>query len=185
MDSLRAPEAKLTVEDYLHFPDDGLRHELIDGVHWMSPAPSYAHQVVLGELFARLREMVKLTGLGDVLLAPLDVELSRWDIVQPDLIVVLRERLHIKTKARLVGAPDLLVEILSPSNPEQDRERKWKLYAAAGVREYWIVDPEARLVEQMLLDQGRWGPVSRHTDEIALGILPDVRLDLRGVWPEA
>lgn len=185
MDSMPGPDTKLTIDDYLRIPADGLRHELIEGVHFVSPPPYLDHQAISSELHLQLGLAVHRTRRGDIFAAPVGVELSNCDIVEPDLVVVRSARRTIETKARIVGAPDLVIEILSPSNPEHDRVRKQKLYARAGVTEYWIVDPEHRVVEQYLLRKNRYAPAIHHTDDIRLAILPDVQVDLRAVWHEA
>lgn len=139
-----AGKRKLTYEEYALLPDDRNRHEIIDGDHYVSPAPLIYHQELAARLYELLRATFAATGRGRVLFAPVDVELSVADIVQPDLIVVLTERQSIVTQSRIVGAPDLLVEIVSPSSRRHDTVLKLELYRRAGVGEYWIVDPEAR-----------------------------------------
>ena len=135
---------KLTYEEYALLPDDRNRHEIIDGDHYVSPAPLIYHQDLAARLYEILRAAFVTTGRGRVLFAPVDVELTVTDIVQPDLIVVLAEHGSIVTRSRIIGAPDLLVEIVSPSNRRHDTVLKLDLYRRAGVGEYWIVDPEAR-----------------------------------------
>lgn len=139
-----AGKRKLTYEEYALLPDDRNRHEIIDGEHYASPAPLIYHQDLAARLNELLRAEFVTSGRGRVLFAPVDVELTATDIVQPDLIVVLTEHESIVTRTRIVGAPDLLVEILSPSNRRHDTVLKLDLYRRAGVGEYWIVDPEAQ-----------------------------------------
>ena len=139
-----AGKCKLTYEEYALLPDDRNRHEIIDGDHYVSPAPFIYHQDLAARLYDLLREAFVATGRGRVLFAPVDVELTVTDIVQPDLIVVLAEHESIVTPSRIVGAPDLVVEIVSPSSRRHDTVLKLGLYRRAGVGEYWIVDPEAR-----------------------------------------
>lgn len=141
-----AGKRKLTYTEYALIPEDRDRHEIIDGDHYVSPAPSIDHQRIAAELNEILRTLFVRTGRGRVLFAPVDVELTETDIVQPDLLVVLAEHDSIVTRTRIIGSPDLLVEILSPSNPRHDTVLKLELYRRAGVGEYWIVDPEARRV---------------------------------------
>jgi Uma2 family endonuclease len=145
-----------TYEDYAALPDDGNRYEIIDGVLYVSPAPNILHQIVVTRFVFYLTLHVDLAGLGRVLVAPTDVELSLRDTpLQPDVIVVLNDNLGILEQgARVIGAPDLVVEVASPSTARYDRREKLDAYARAGVREYWIVDPYAQTVELLYLEGG-------------------------------
>lgn len=133
--------AKLTYEDFCTFPADGKRHELIDGEHFMSPAPNLKHQMIVGNLFAAFRDYLRAKPVGRVLLAPVDVVLSDFDVVEPDLVFVASDRLGILTEANIQGAPDLVVEVLSESTRRHDLVTKRRLYGRFGVREYWVIDP--------------------------------------------
>ncbi|MFW6293728.1 MAG: Uma2 family endonuclease [Spirochaetota bacterium] len=139
-------QLKLTWQEFRHFPEDGNRHELIDGEHVMAPAPGTGHQSVSKHIGYQLYRQFDEAGVGQVFSAPVDVELSEIDIVEPDLLVVLRDREHIISPSRIIGPPDLVVEILSPSTASRDRELKRLLYAKSGVPVYWIVDSEAQEV---------------------------------------
>jgi Uma2 family endonuclease len=139
---------KLTHADYLLIPDDGMRHELIAGEHFVTPSPSLRHQTVSRNLVRFLDAFVRERRLGEVFFAPLDVILSDFDVVEPDLIFVRQERREI-LQDWVRGVPDLLVEILSPSNRRHDEVRKRDLYEERGVEEYWIVDPEVECVEDL------------------------------------
>ena len=134
---------KLTYEDFLLLPDDGRRHEIIDGEHYVNPSPLTRHQMVSMRLVLAVANFVYEHGLGHVFHPPYDVVLGEHDIVEPDLIFVSDDRSHIITRANIQGTPDLLVEILSPSKPEYDTRLKYKTYERHGVPEYWIVDPDA------------------------------------------
>ena len=148
------PAIKFTFEDYKHTPDDK-RYELLDGELIMAPAPSIGHQDVAARLGARMILFVEQRGLGKVFPAPCDVVLSNTEVVQPDLLFVSREREHILLGGdNILGAPDLVVEILSPSTAARDRTVKSTLYARHGVREYWLADPLARTVTVMLPGEG-------------------------------
>ena len=118
----------------------------------MPPSPSGPHQDAVGEIFSYLRTHVKLAGLGLVRLAPFDVELSPKDVFQPDIFVVLNAHLDKVTDKKVIGAPDLVVEVLSPGTSVFDRFTKYDIYARAGVPEYWIVNPEKRTVEVLVLE---------------------------------
>ncbi len=139
------PAIKFTYADYRNTPDDK-RYELLDGDLVMIPAPVTAHQRVSRDLTLLLGQSVEHTGAGEVFVAPLDVVLSDTDVVQPDLLFVSNERAHIITEENVQGAPDLVVEILSPSTAERDQTFKRSLYARHGVKEYWLVDTDAKSV---------------------------------------
>ena len=155
------PATKLTYADYCLTPDDE-RYELLDGELLMAPAPIESHQIAVMELGTLLHMFVKARGLGQVFSAPYDVVLSETDVVQPDLLFVSNERAHIRTPANIRGAPDLVVEILSPSTASRDWRDKLDLYAEYGVKEYWLVDPDARTVTVLLLEAGAFAEVARY-----------------------
>ena len=147
------PKAKFTYEDYKNTPEDE-RYELIDGELIMAAAPKEAHQRTDMRLGWRFGYHVETNDLGAVYSAPFDVYLSETIVVQPDLLFVSKDRLDIITEANVQGAPDLVVEILSPSTASVDWNRKRELYAEYGVKEYWIVAPEVRLVWLLLPRDG-------------------------------
>lgn len=132
---------KLRYEDLDALPDDGCRHELIDGEHFVTAVPVPPHQRILVRLMVSLASHVAATGGGEVLVGPVDVVLSPHDVLEPDLIFVSDERRHLVTDRCVEGPPDIVVEILSPSTRRRDRTVKRRLYMEAGVLEYWIVDP--------------------------------------------
>ena len=148
---------KLTYEDYLAIPDDGRRHEIIDGEYYVSPSPSYKHQDVVAELITQLRSHVRRHGLGHVVGSPCDV-LNEHTIVQPDVLFVSAARGSIISDI-VRGAPDLVVEVLSPSNRDYDVHVKYQTYERAGVLEYWIVDPDAASVAVFRRKGNRFAPV--------------------------
>jgi Uma2 family endonuclease len=141
-----SPALRFTYNDYLLLPEDR-RYEIIDGDLFMTPAPTPYHQLVSANLHSALRDVVLEHRLGRVLYAPCDVVLSPTDIVQPDILFVAAARLSIIGEKYISAAPDLVVEILSPSTAERDQDLKRKLYARFGVREFWIADPEKKTVE--------------------------------------
>ncbi len=150
------PAIKLTYDDYRDTPDDE-RYELLDGALVVAPAPRLSHQRVAMRLGALLHVFARERGLGEVFAAPCDVVLSDTDVVQPDLVFVARERERVLRGGENVrGAPDMVVEILSPATAARDRSFKRALYAAHGVKEYWLVDPDAGTVTLLLLEEHRF-----------------------------
>jgi Uma2 family endonuclease len=142
-----ATSTRLTYEDYCLLPDDGRRHEIIDGEHYVYPSPNTKHQTVLLNLAFVLRHDIRQRRLGRVFIAPYDVVLSSFDVVVPDLIFVSDAHKHIITDACITGVPDLVVEVVSPWNRQYDEIIKFKRYDAMGIPEYWIVDPENESVK--------------------------------------
>ena len=139
-------QVRFTYQDYLHIPGDK-RYEIINGDLHMTPAPLITHQKVVANLVRALDRFIEEKKLGKLLFAPVDIVLSEEDVVQPDILFITQERLDILTDKNVRGAPDLVVEVLSPSTREWDREFKRKLYEKFGVREYWIVDLSAQSIE--------------------------------------
>jgi Uma2 family endonuclease len=141
------------------------RHELIDGDLYMVPAPTVAHQTVSKNIAFRLEQHLRATACGRMLCAPLDVVLGQGDersVVQPDILFVSSERDGIVMDDEIVGAPDLVIEILSKSTAKRDTGVKKALYARSGVREYWLVDPEARSIERLSLGPGGYESATRY-----------------------
>ena len=185
-DALVAIE-RLTYEDYAGFPDDGRRHEVLDGHHVMSPAPRTAHQRLVLDLAFELHAHVRRHRLGEVYVAPFDVLLSATDIVQPDVCFVAAARRRIVTELNCEGAPDLVVEVLSPSTRRRDLVDKRTLYERTGVAEYWAVDPEADVVDVFRLDDaGRYGRPERAdarlSDRIETALLPGFALSVSDLF---
>ena len=138
---------KWTYEDLEVLPADGKRHEIIDGEHYVNPAPVPRHQLIAGNLFAALRQFVRSHRAGVVYHAPLDVVLSDETVVEPDILFVSQARLAIVGEKNITAAPDLVVEVLSESNRRFDEVTKRKLYETYGVEEYWVVDPVLDLIK--------------------------------------
>ena len=177
------PQIKLTYDDYAKTPEDE-RYELIDGELIMVGAPNMEHQSIQVEIGWRVVTFVKDGDLGWVFNPPTDVLLTDHHVVQPDLIFVSREREHIITEANIQGAPDLVVEILSPSSATRDRQDKFDMYAMHGVAEYWMISPEARIVRVFLLRDGVFGEVGRYGDNDMLTstTLEGLEIDLSEVF---
>jgi Uma2 family endonuclease len=140
------PRIKFTINDYMSTPNEK-RYQLLDGELLVAPSPTRKHQTISGQLYLTMTQFVTQSQLGQVWYAPLDVILSNHDVVQPDILFVSNARANILTEANVQGAPDLVVEILSPATAQHDREYKRTLYSRHGVREYWLVDPEENMVE--------------------------------------
>ena len=142
---------KFTYKDYKSLPEsETKRYELLEGELIMVPSPSTYHQRISGNLEFLLRDFVEKNKLGEVLYAPLDVHLGE-DVVQPDILFISKERSKIITEEEIYGAPDLVIEIFSPTTAERDRTYKETLYARHRVREYWLVDPEEKTIEVLTL----------------------------------
>jgi Uma2 family endonuclease len=135
---------KLTYDDYLLFPEDGQRHEILDGEHYVTASPFFQHQLVSSRLHSRVGPWVEARKLGVLLAAPMDVLLSPHDVAQPDLLFISNERAGIIKRANVQGAPDLVVEILSKSTRNRDERLKLERYERFGVREYWLLDPDRK-----------------------------------------
>ena len=150
--------AKLTYDDFVRFPDDGRRHELIDGEHYVTPSPNWPHQWVSKRLFRYLEDYFEPRGLGTVFYAPLDVILSRHDVVEPDVLVARPSQL---TGQWIDGPPLLAIEILSPSSARADRYVKFRRYAEFGIDHYWIADPNAQTIECYRVREERYDLIAR------------------------
>ena len=171
------------------FPDDGKRHEIIDGVHYVTPSPVTPHQAISGRLFLSLGNfLAEQPQLGRVFYAPFDVIFTRWDVVEPDLLVIAGDQLDILTTKNVQGAPNLVVEIGSPSTRPRDETIKRKLYERFGVEEYWVIDPEIETIavyrrvgesHQRVLELA----VERN-DTLATPLLPHLTLPLQQIFKD-
>ena len=147
MSSAQPVPHRWTFSDLVALPEDRLRHELIDGEHFVTPSPNTAHQTILKNLFVILNACVERRGVGEVLFAPFDVKLSPYTVLVPDLLFFTADRFAEAVNDRhATAAPDLVVEILSPSTRRRDLGRKRAVYDREGVREYWVLDPVAESV---------------------------------------
>src|ERR1044071_9650958 len=138
---------KLTYDDFLLFPDDGQRHELIDGEHYVTASPNMKHQYVLGNLHFLIRSWLEEHRVDRVFLSPFDVVFTRFDVLEPDLLFLTHARARqVLTAANVQGVPELVVEIGSPSTRKRDETIKKRLYEREGVAEYWVVDPDLDVI---------------------------------------
>ncbi len=140
-DDAGGSKRRLTYADFRKFPDDGQRHELIDGEHYVTASPNTRHQLLSVRLTVSLAVYLEANPIGQVFHA-LDCVFGRFDVVEPDLVVVLNDQQDILKKINIKGVPALVVEILSPSSLKVDERIKRALYERVGVQEYWVVDPD-------------------------------------------
>jgi Uma2 family endonuclease len=183
----RGDPGKLTYDDFVHFPDDGKRHELIDGEHYATPSPRLRHQVILGNLFVMIASWLEDHPIGRVFLSPLDVVMSDFDVVEPDLLYLSNARAaETLTELHVRGVPELVVEIASPGTRRRDDGIKRRLYERAGVTEYWIVDPDVDRIRVHLRDGDAFGraiELSReHGDLLSTPMLPGLEMPLPRIF---
>lgn len=172
-----------TYEDYARL-SEGATYQLIGGELVMTPAPGKRHQIVLKNLLKVLDDYTEGKDLGEVLFAPMDVYLAPHETYQPDLLFIAKERLEISAEDKVNGAPDLIVEILSPSTAYYDLKKKYKIYEKYGVKEYWIVDPEDKSIEIFVLTDGKFhlAVQSEETGEVTSLLLQGLSVKLEDVF---
>jgi Uma2 family endonuclease len=179
---------KLTYDDFVHFPNDGKRHELIDGEHYVTPSPAIRHQSIVGAVFFLVATYLEQHPIGRVFLSPLDVVMSDNDVVEPDLLYVSNERADTLAGIHVRGAPDLVIEVASKGTRKRDATIKRRLYERAGVTEYWIVDPETeavRVYRREVEGFGRAIELLREADEmLTTPLLPGLDLPLSRIFRE-
>ena len=192
MSSAQQTHRPWTYSDLVALPDDQLRHELIDGEHFVTPSPNTAHQTILGRLFIRLSRYVARHRSGEVLFAPFDVKLSAHTVLVPDLVYFTAGRFEQAVNEKhATAAPDLAVEILSPGTRRRDLGRKRAVYDREGVQEYWLVDPAAESITVLRRPE----PGGGFTDMVALTrangdvlespLFPGLKIRLRDVFRPA
>jgi Uma2 family endonuclease len=186
--ALHEPARKLTYEDYVLIPEDGKRHEIIGGEHFVTAAPFVRHQDLVVRLTFHLEGFVRRSRLGRLLVAPTDVVLSPHDIFQPDLLFVSNERASIITEKNIQGAPDLVIEILSKDTRRLDEVIKREAYERFGVREYWIFDRYRKAAKVW-----RWSAGERRReallsaaagDVLTTSLLPGFEIPLSEIFEE-
>lgn len=160
-------------------------YELLDGEITMVPSPSYEHQFISINLESTLWDFVRKNALGTVLNAPFDVHLGK-DVVQPDIIYISKKRKSIIKADEVHGAPDTVVEILSPSTAQRDRVYKKKLYAKSGVKEYWIVNTDEKAIEVFTLKETGYGRVSKYkiNQVLTSALLPGLEINIKEIFTE-
>jgi len=184
---MRPPRVKLTYEDFLQFPDDGKRHELIDGQHYVTPSPNTKHQVVSGNLHFLIRAWLEQHPIGRIFYAPFDIVFTQFDVVEPDLLYMSDERAAtILTSKHVTGAPELVIEIGSPATRKRDETIKRRLYERCGVVEYWLVDPDLDVIRVYRSDDGPFGrPLELSAeagDVLTTPVLPGLAIPLARVF---
>jgi len=189
MSSAQPARRAWTYSDLVALPEDQLRHELIDGEHIVSPSPNTGHQTISLNLVRLLLPYLDQHRPGELLYAPFDVKLSLFTVLVPDLVYFTTERFaRVVNEKHATAAPDLVVEILSPGTRRRDKGRKRAVYDREGVREYWIVDPEARSIT-VLRRPGADAALTDVTvltlaenDILASPLLPGLQIPLRDVF---
>jgi Uma2 family endonuclease len=183
----RRPSQPFTYEDYRDLPDSREWEEVLGGRLTVGPSPSTQHQGIAIRLAARLLDHVLERGLGEVYDAPTDVVLSDENVVVPDIVFVSNERRELIQDGGIFGAPDLIIEIISPSAPQRDTEVKRRIYAEHGVRHYWIVDPNERRIRLLRLSEaGEYDAVGEHAGEetFCAEPFPELHIPLGRIWPD-
>ena len=191
-DQVRAADptaVKLTYDDFVLFPDDGKRHELIDGEHYVTPSPNMRHQQLLGTLHGLIWTYLQTRSIGTVFFAPFDVVFSMFDVVEPDLLYLSDERAaKVLTADNVKGTPELVVEIASKSTRKRDETIKRRLYERVGVSEYWVVDPMINAIRVYRRENDRFGrplELSREAgDVLSTPLLPGLDLPLARIFRE-
>lgn len=177
---------RLTYDDVLRLPQDDLRHELIEGVHYVTASPNLRHQRISGRLHVALALWLREHPLGEVYYAPVDVVLSPHDVVVPDLVYVSHQRAgEVLTDAAVKGAPELVVEILSPGTRRRDRTIKQALYERWGISEYWLVDPDREAVRIVRRDHDGFtvaADLTADDDVLTTPLLPGLAIPLTTIF---
>ncbi len=175
---------KFSYEDLQHIPPDRNRYEIVDGDLLVTPAPNTLHQTIVLNLSSELLQHVRKHRLGRIFIAPYDVVFTSSTVLEPDLLFVSRPRLNIIGKKNLSGPPDLVVEVLSESTAQVDREIKSKQYALYGVPEFWLIDPEGKTVEILRLKEGGYELASRLVfgDTLTSPLFSGLSLPIASLW---
>jgi len=166
-----------TYNHYATLPENGPHYEIVEGVLYVTPSPNRSHQDAVLWFAHYLLQHVKIAGLGQIFVAPFDVELAPNMVVQPDVIVVLKANLEKITPTRIIGSPDLVVEVSSPGTVDYDRRVKQNAYAQAGIQEYWIADPAAQTVEVLSLEGGAYHSLGVFSGQMPLSsqVVPTIK----------
>lgn len=176
-------EKRLTIDYYKILPE-GAPYQLIEGELIMTPAPNPRHQIVSANLFKKLADFVNGKGMGVILYSPIDVYLGRENAYQPDIVFISKDRQDIIQEDGIYGAPDLVIEILSPSTARYDLREKFRIYEKYGVKEYWIVDPEITSIEIYTKEREHFSLITRAEGkgEVESVLLKGFRLTLDEIF---
>ena len=182
-----SPGVKLTYDDFVQFPDDGQRHELIDGEHYVTPSPNTKHQTISLNLTVLIGGWLERNPIGRLFHAPFDVVFSNFDVVEPDLLYLSNARAaDALTPQHVRGVPELVIEIGSPSTRKRDETIKRRLYERAGVAEYWVVDPELDAIRVYRRDGDTFARVTELSadagDSLMTPLLPGLAIQLSRVF---
>ena len=181
-----APKKRLTVHEYELMPTNGNVLQLIDGDFIMTPAPLLKHQEVSRNIQEYFLDYLKKYPVGKILDAPVDYHIDKYNVVQPDLAYIAKDRYSILFEKGIKDAPDLIVEILSPHTQKMDREAKKELYWKVGVKEYWIVDIDHESIEVFHYSSETFQleKIYRNTQDHVLKcqLLPELTLDLKRIF---
>ena len=175
---LQASAPLINRHDYQEMPEGPPYFQVIEGDLVMSPSPNTSHQNIAGSVYRLIGNYVEKEQLGDLFIAPLDVFLGDINVYQPDVLFVSNRRRSIVTEKGIEGAPDLVVEILSPGTAHYDKGSKRKVYARYGVREFWLVDPQTRTVQVYLLEKNAEKPIATHGEKATFesALLPGLKI---------
>jgi len=182
--AIAIPEKKrYTYEDYAKLPE-GAPYQLIGGELIMTPAPTPYHQRISSKLGYFLCDFIFKRNLGEVFNAPIDVYFEETETYQPDIIFISKERLDIIKETKIEGAPDLVIEILSPATAYYDLRKKFKIYEKHGVKEYWIVDPEEKSIEIYQNQEGKFKLIqmAKEKDTVNSSLFKDFELNLEKIF---
>jgi Uma2 family endonuclease len=178
---------RVSFSDLQHLPEDGPRYELYDGEAFVVPAPFPGHQRAVRELLLQFDRYAAIHG-GEVLGSPIDIVFSEFDVLQPDLVYFQgsrRQRIHAREAIR--SAPDLVVEVISPGTEATDRGKKMRMFARYGVREYWLVDPDARTIDVYALAGEAYGLAqsASGSDTARSTVLEGFSVNVRAIFDRA
>lgn len=180
---LAVKEKPATIKEYRELPE-GSPYQLIEGELVMTPAPTPRHQRISSKLFKRIDAFVEKTSAGLLYYSPIDIYLEEENAYQPDIILVSTARKDIIKEDAIHGAPDMVIEILSPSTAYYDLRKKFRVYERSGVQEYWIVDPEMLSIEIYGNEKGHFVQTARAEGEgeVESGVLKGLKVSVEGVF---
>lgn len=184
-DSVVGPkQGKWTYKHYAALPYDGRRYEIIDGILYIMPPASPAHQSVVSRLAHYLFAPIELAQRGRLFMYPLDVELTDDVVVQPDILVVLNENLHKITATHIVSSPDLVIDVLSPNTILYDRSIKRRAYERYGIKEYWVVDPKGHTIELLMLEGDTYKSVGIFSGDqkVPTQVVPEFSVEVKQIF---